>query len=83
MGKRYDIVRMKSIMILKVITMKQFLKYDFSRKYNTFIDKFNEFEKIQEKKNEGAIGTEQKKIIKIRKRIKKSYRKNIFYFFRV
>ena len=34
---------------------------------NIFITKFNEFEKIQEKKNKGAIGTEQKKLLKSRK----------------
>ena len=36
----------------------------FSQKYNTFIDNFNEFEKIPEKKNKGAIGIEQKKLLK-------------------
>ena len=42
-------------------------KYDFSQKCNTFIDNFNEFEKIQETKNKGVIGTEQKKLLKYEK----------------
>ena len=37
----------------------------------TFIDNFNEFEKIQEKKNKGAIGIEQKKLLKYGKELRK------------
>ena len=39
-------------------------KYNFSQKYNTFIDSFNKFESIQEKKKRGVIGSEQKNILK-------------------
>ena len=46
-------------------------EYDFSQKYNAFIDNFNEFEKIQEKKNRGAIGSEQKKLLKYGKELRK------------
>ena len=44
----------------------------FKRKYNTFIDNFNAFERQQEKKNLTAIGSNQKKIIRIRKKFKKN-----------
>ena len=50
--------------------MKQFLNMIF-HKNTTFIDNFNEFEKIQEKNNKGAIGTEQKKLLKYGKESKK------------
>ena len=58
-------------------------KYDFSQKYSTFINNFNKFERIQGKKKRGAISFKQKNVIKIWKRIKKNYRKDIFYSFRV
>ena len=59
-GKRYDIDTYEINNDIKDYNDETISKYDFSQKYNTFIDNFNEFEKIQEKKNKGAIGTEQK-----------------------
>ena len=63
-GKRYDIDTYEINNDIKDYNDETISKYDFSQKYNTFIDNFNEFEKIQEKKNNSAIGTEQKKILK-------------------
>ena len=63
-GKRYDIDTYEINNDIKDYNDETISKYDFSQKYNTFIDNFNEFEKIQEKKNNGAIGTEQKIILK-------------------
>ena len=39
-------------------------KYDFSQKYNAFINNFNKFERIQEKKKRGAKGPNQKELLK-------------------
>ena len=36
------------------------IKYDFSQKYNTFINNFNKFERIQGKKKQGTISFKQK-----------------------
>ena len=46
-------------------------KYDFSQKYNTFINNFNRFERIQRKKKRGAISFKQKMFLKYRKEFKK------------
>ena len=46
-------------------------KYDFSQKYNTFINKFNKFESTQEKKKRGVIGPEQKKLLEYGKNLTK------------
>ena len=35
-------------------------KHDFSQKYNTFINNFNKFERIQGKMKRGTIGFKQK-----------------------
>ena len=70
-GKRYDINTYEINNDIKDYSDETISKYDFSQKYNTFIDNFNEFEKIQEKNNKGAIGTEQKKILKYGKESKK------------
>ena len=70
-GKRYDIDTYEINNDIKDYNDETISKYDFSQKYNTFIDNFNEFEKIQEKKNKGAIGTEQKKLLKYGKELKK------------
>ena len=48
-------------------------EYDFSQKYNTFINNFNKFERIQGKKKKGAISSKQKILLDDRKRIKKNY----------
>ena len=70
-GKRYDIDTYEINNDIKDYNNETISKYDFSQKYNTFIDNFNEFEKIQEKKNKGAIGAEQKKLLKYGKELKK------------
>ena len=59
-GKRYNIDMYEINNDIKDYNDETISKYDFSQKYNTFIDNFNEFEKIQEKKNKGAIGIEKK-----------------------
>ena len=46
-------------------------KYDFSQKYNTFINKFNKFESTQEKKKRGVIGLEQKTLLEYGKNLTK------------
>ena len=46
-------------------------KYDFSQKYNTFINNFNKFERIQGKKKPGAKGPNQKELIKYGKGLKR------------
>ena len=43
----------------------------FSQKYNTFINKFNKFEKIQGKKKQGAKGPNKKELIKFGKELKR------------
>ena len=59
-GEKYDIDTYEINNDIKDYNEEIISKYDFSQKYNTFIDNFNEFEKIQEKKNKSAIGIEQK-----------------------
>ena len=57
-------------------------KYDLSQKYNTFINNFNKFERIQGKKKPGAKGPNQKELIKYGKGLKRII-EDIFYSFRV
>ena len=63
-GKKYDIDTYEINNDIKDYNDEIISKYDFSQKCNTFIDNFNEFEKIQDKKNKRAIGIEQKKLLK-------------------
>ena len=49
----------------------------FKRKYNTFIDNFNAFERQQEKKSSTAIGSKQKKLLEYGKNLKRIY-ENMF-----
>ena len=49
----------------------------FKRKYNTFIDNFNAFERQQEKKSSTAIGSNQKKLLEYGKNLKRIY-ENMF-----
>ena len=70
-GKRYDIDTDEINNDIKDYINGIIFEYDFSQKYNTFIDDFNEFEKTQEKKNKGAIGSEQKRLLKYGKELKK------------
>ena len=46
-------------------------KYDFSQKYDTFINKFNKFERILEKKKQDAISFKQKMLLKYGTELKK------------
>ena len=46
-------------------------KYNFSQKYNSFINKCNKFESIQEKKKRDAIGPKQKKLLESGKNLRK------------
>ena len=46
-------------------------KYDFSQKYNTFINKCNKFERIQAKKKQSAIGFKQKMLLEYGKNLRK------------
>ena len=46
-------------------------KYDFSQKYNTFINNFNKFERIQGKKKRGAISSKQKMLFKYGKELRR------------
>ena len=46
-------------------------KYDFSQKYNTFINNFNKPERIQKKKKQGAISSKQKMLSKYGKELKR------------
>ena len=46
-------------------------KYDFSQKYNTFINNFNKFERIQGKKKQGAISFKQNMLLKYRKELRR------------
>ena len=43
----------------------------FKRKYNTFIDNFNAFERQQERKSSTAIGSNQKKLLEYGKNLKR------------
>ena len=42
-------------------------KYDFSQKYNAFINNFDKFERIHRKKKKGAISVKQKELMKLSK----------------
>ena len=70
-GKRYDIGTYEINNDIKDYIDGIILKYDFSQKYNTFINKFNKIESTQEKKKRGAIGPEQKKLLEYRKNLRK------------
>ena len=70
-GKKFDIDTYEINNDIKDYNEEIISKYDFSQKYNTFIDNFNEFEKTQEKKNKGAIGIDQKKLLKYGKELRK------------
>ena len=52
-------------------------KYDFSQKYNAFINNFNIFRRAQGKKRIGAIGSNQKKVIRIRRKIRTNCQKDL------
>ena len=53
-------------------------KYDFSQKYNTFINNFNKFERIKGKKKRGAISFKQKIISKYGKELRRIIEKISF-----
>ena len=74
-GKRYDIDMDEINNDIKDYINGIIFEYDFSQKYNTFIDDFNEFGKTQEKNNKGAIGSELKKLLKYGKELKKTIEK--------
>ena len=69
--KKYDIDTDEINNDFKDYTDGIISKYDFSQKYNTFINKFNKFESIQEKKKRAVIGSEQEKLLKYGKELKK------------
>ena len=46
-------------------------KYDFSQKYNNFINEFNKFERIQGKKKKGVISFKQKMLLKYGKKLRR------------
>ena len=46
-------------------------KYDFSQKYNTFINNFNKFERIQGKKKRDAVSFKHKVLSKYGKELRK------------
>ena len=46
-------------------------KYDFSQKYNNFINEFNKFERMQGKKKKGAISFKQKMLLKYGKKLRR------------
>ena len=46
-------------------------KYNFSQKYNTFINNFNTFERILEKKKQGATSFKQNMLLKYGKELKR------------
>ena len=46
-------------------------KYDFLQKYDTFINNFNKFERIQRKKKPGTKGPNQKELIKYGKELRR------------
>ena len=81
-GIKYDIDTAEINNDIKDYNNEIISKYNFSQKYNTFINNFNKFERTRGKKKRGAMSFKQN-VIKIWKRIKKSYRKDIFYSFRV
>ena len=60
-GIRYDIDTAEINNDIKDYINGIIPKYDFSQKYNTFINNFNKFERIQGKKKKGAINFKQKK----------------------
>ena len=76
-GIRYDIDRDEINNDIKDYIDGIIFKYNFSQKYNTFIDNFNKFESIQQKKKRGAIGSEQKKLLKYGKELRGIY-ENMF-----
>ena len=70
-GKKYDIDTSEINNDIKDHTDGIISKYDFSQKYNTFINEFNKFERIQEKTKKGAIGPEQKILLEYGKELRK------------
>ena len=54
-GIRYDVDMAKISDDIEDYINGVIFKYDFSQKYNTFINNFNKFERIQGKKKRGAI----------------------------
>ena len=59
-GIRYNIDTAEINNDIKDYINGMIFKHDFSQKYNTFINNFNKFERIQGKKKRGAIGLKQK-----------------------
>ena len=68
-GKKYDIDTNEINNDIKDYTDGIISKYDFSQKYNTFINELNKFERIQGKKKQGAIGPEQKMLLEYGKNL--------------
>ena len=70
-GKKYDIDTNEINNDIKDYTYRIISKYNFSQKYNTFINEFHKFERIQEKKKQSAIGPEQKMLLEYGKELRK------------
>ena len=77
-GKRYDINRDEINNDIKDYNDKIISKYDFSHKYKNFINEFNKFETIQGRKKKGAIGFNQKMLLKYGKELKRIIEKIYF-----
>ena len=74
-GIRYDIDTAEINNDIKDYINGMIFRYNFSRKYNTFINNFNKFERIQEKKKRGAIGFKQKMLLKYGRELKNIIKK--------
>ena len=74
-GIKYDIDTDEINNDIKDYNDKIISKYYFSQKYNTFLNKFNKFERIQEKKKWGAIGYKQKMLLDYGKELRKIIKK--------
>ena len=70
-GIRYDIDTTEINDDIKDYIDGAIFKYDFSQKYNTFINNFNKFERIQGKKKRGAISFKQKMLLKYGKELRR------------
>ena len=70
-GIRYDIDTTEINDDIKDYINGAIFKYDFSQKYNTFINNFNKFERIQGKKKRGAISFKQKILLKYGNELRK------------
>ena len=70
-GIRYNIDTAEINNDIKDYINGMIFKHDFSQKYNTFINNFNKFERIQGKKKRGAIGLKQKMLLKYGKELRR------------